>query len=98
MIKGMKPLSMPEANEYLDDDQKETKAFIKNFSKMKPENAKGLREKLLGLDMIKLNEKHISKIIDVLPSDKEDLSKILTDVSLDENETIKVLDTIKEYK
>ena len=40
----------------------------------------------------------ISKLIDVLPEKAEEVNKIFTDVSLDENETKNVLDTIKEFK
>ena len=98
MIKSAKAISMAEASEYLKDDQAEAKAFIKNFTKLKASEAKELREKLLALDLIKLNEKHISKIIDILPEDKEESTKILADANLDENEKDSVLDKIKEYK
>lgn len=98
MIKSTKAISMPEAQEFISDANPEVKAFVKNFTNLDSEKAKELREKLLSLELIKLNEKHISNIINILPIDKEELGKILTDVSLDENETNKVLDTIKEYK
>ncbi|MDA3837013.1 MAG: hypothetical protein PF542_05310 [Nanoarchaeota archaeon] len=98
MIKSNKALSMAEAREFLDEEQSEVNAFMKGFTELDIEQAKELREKLLALDMIKLNEKHISKIIDILPEDKDDLGKILTDVSVDENEAKNILDTIKEYK
>lgn len=98
MIKSTKALSMAEAKEFVGKDNEEFNGFMKNFLLLKPEKAKELREKLLALELIKLNEKHISKIIDILPEDKEELSKIVNDVSLDEDETNKVLDTIKEFK
>ena len=41
---------------------------------------------------------NISKLIDVLPEKAEEVNKIFIDVSLDENETQKILDTIKEFK
>ena len=40
----------------------------------------------------------ISKIIDILPDKAEEVNKIFIDISLDENETKKILDTIKEFK
>ena len=47
---------------------------------------------------MKLKNEHISKLIDLLPENKEDLNKIVNDVGLDEDETKKILDTIKEFK
>ena len=93
MIDHKEPLSMFEAVEYAKN--KEVKSFAKNFSKVKDVKLKELKEKLQELDMIKLNPKHISKILEFLPEDKEDLNKILVDVNLDENETTKLLETIK---
>lgn len=99
MIKKSTPLSMSEAKEYIDKSSNDDlRGFVKNFVTLNPENAKKLREELQGLDMIKLKEEHISKIIDLLPEDKEDINKIFSDVSLDENETEKVIETIKKYK
>ena len=89
---------MAEAKEFLAEEQAEAKAFIGNFTTLEVEQAKELREKLVALDNIKLNEKHISKIIDLLPVDKEDLMKISTDVHMDEKEANDILQTVKEYK
>ena len=98
MIKSTKAISMAESQEFISEEQPETRAFIRHFTELGFEEAKEIREKFLALDMIKLNEKHISKIIDILPEDKDELSKILSDVSLDENETNSILDIIKQYK
>lgn len=88
---------MAEARLYLGKNNEEINAFIKDFSTIEPEKAAELREKLSELGLIKLNEKHISKIIDTLPQDKAALNDILTDVSMDENESNNILQTIKEY-
>ena len=102
MIKDAKPLSMAEAVEYIgdgkDSNEAEVRKFVKKFISMKPEKAKELREKLEGLDLIKMKPEHVVKIIDVMPDDAENLNKIFTDVGLDEDEVKKILETIKEYK
>jgi len=98
MIKGNKALSMAEAQEYISENNPEINAFVKNFTKLTFEQGKEMREKLLSLDLIKLNEKHISKIIDVIPEDKDELNKVLSDVNFDENEINNILSTIKEFK
>ena len=97
MIKKETPLSMPEALEYLKSDEaKEMKAFVKKFTSIDEKTAKQLREKIVALELIKLNEKHISKIIDLLPENKEVLNGLLQDVNLDENESNVILQTIKD--
>ncbi|MGC9309502.1 MAG: RNA polymerase Rpb4 family protein, partial [Candidatus Nanoarchaeia archaeon] len=69
--------------------------FIKEFVKTKPEKAKEIREKLEKLDMLKLKPRHITKIIDFMPEDAEDLNKIISDASLNQEETNKILQAIK---
>ena len=97
MILERKPMSMSEAIEFVDKES-EVKGFIKKFVILKPAEAKQLREKLVELDLLKIKEEHIAKVIDFLPETSEDLNKIFNDVSLDEDETKKILDTIKEFK
>ena len=98
MIKTNELLSMAEASEYIGKaDSTDIKGFIKKFTKLKPKEAKELRKKLENLDMMKLRTEQIVKIIDLLPENQEDLNKIV-DVSLDEDETKKILETVKEFK
>ncbi len=98
MIKSNKPLSMIEASSYLDESGAELNAFIRDFSSISLEQAKEMKEKLISLDLIKLNEKHLAKLIDTLPSDKEDLLKVLNDVSFSQDEIESILSIIKEFK
>ena len=101
MIKNSEPLSAAEAMEYVKkskDSGTEVKDFIKKFTSLSPKEAKELREKLEKLDLMKLRTEHIVKVIDLMPENAEDLNKIFSDVSLDEDETKKILETIKEYK
>ena len=99
MILEKKPLSMVEANEYIEKDSgTDIKGFIKKFAILKLGEAKELRKKIQDLDLLRVKEEHIIKIIDLMPENVEDLNKIFSDVSLDEDETKKILDTIKEFK
>jgi len=99
MINNRIPLSMAEATEYMDKSiGGETLAFIKKFTKLKAKEAKELRTKIQKLDILKLDDKSISKIIDLMPSNEEELSKVFVGLSLDEEESKKVLDVIKGYK
>lgn len=101
MIDKIEPLSMPETLAYISkskDKEKDIIGFIKKFSKVDQKDALTLRKKLRELDLIKINEEHISKIINIMPENLEEVNKIFTDVGLDEDETKKILETVKQFK
>lgn len=100
MIKNTESLSMAEASEYIKKAENESDVigFIKKFTKITPKEAKEIRKKINELGLMKIREENISKIIDILPEDSQDINKIFADMSLDEDETNKILDTIKQYK
>ena len=101
MIKNMTPLSMAEATKYIGetkDSEIELKKFIKRFVKLNYEDAIKIKMKLENLGLIKIKQENIAKLIDFLPEDIESLNKIFTDVSLDEDEAKKILETVREFK
>ncbi len=98
MIKQRESLSIIEVEQYIKDNENaaELSKFIKKFSKLNLKKAKELRKELQDLDLMKVKSDQISKIIEILPEDAEDLNKIFTDISLDEDETQKILNTVKK--
>jgi DNA-directed RNA polymerase subunit F len=101
MIKSMNSISMAEALEYLKDaegKESDVKGFIKKFTKLSPEKAKQIREKIESLDLMKVREEHISEIINLLPENSDELNKIFKESNLDEDESKKILDILKENK
>lgn len=101
MIKYREPLSMTEALEYIEDkkdSEADIRKLIKKFAKLNPEVAIKLRGKLSSLGLLKLKQEYISKVIDIMPEDQENLNKIFTDVVLDEDESKKILDAIGEFR
>ena len=98
MIMKSIPLSASESKEYLNKEQETLKEFINKFTKLNAKQAKDFREKLEGLNLMKMNAKHISKIMDILPTNSEEINKIFTDISLDENEANKILDVVKQFE
>lgn len=101
MIKSREPLSIAESLEYLkgaESDETDVVGFIKKFVVLKSKDAKEMKQKLEALDLMKMKPEHIVKIIDLLPEDKEDLSKIFSSVGLDEDEEKKILEIVKEFK
>jgi len=103
MIKSSQQLSMPEVKKLLGDiedseKKKQLETFIKKFSKLQTKKALELKKEFEDFNMIKLKPEYIVKLIDILPEDASDLNKIFVDVSLDEDETNKILEAIKKYK
>ncbi len=84
--------------ENLPESEKRTQmeVYLKKFLKTKPEKAKRIKEDLKALDLLKIKNEHIVKIIDLMPKDVSDINKIFTDVSLTEDETNKILDVINK--
>jgi len=101
MIIDNTPLSMAESVGYIkksEDPKAGPLSFIKKFVKLSPKEAKELKGKLEKLDLMKISAEHIVKIIDLMPESEIDLNKIFNDVGLDEDETKKILETVKEFK
>ena len=103
MILDKQPLNLNEAQEIIEnnsdsDKKEEMKIYLKKFLKTKSERAKKIKQELESADLLKLKKEHVVKIIDLLPEDASDLNKIFTDVSLNEDETNKILEIIKNSK
>jgi len=101
MIKNSVPLSMNEIVGYakkIEDKETDIIGFIKKFTKLTPKESNELRKKLEELELMKVKPEHIVKIVDLVPENAGDLNKIFTDVGLDEDETNKILERIKEFK
>ncbi|MBT4135694.1 hypothetical protein HOD75_04130 [archaeon] len=103
MIHDRTPLNLNEVKEIVDnvpesDKKEQIEIYLKKFMKTKPEQAKKIKEDLEALDLLKLKREHVVKIIDLLPADASDLNKIFTDISLNEDETNKILGIVKNSK
>ncbi len=97
MIVDEKPISLPEATKYVDKKKNpEFHAFAKKLKVLDLNKAEDLREKLIALENMKLTDKHLAKIVEILPKDKEELNKIVTEANLDESEQEAILNVIKE--
>jgi DNA-directed RNA polymerase subunit F len=93
------PITMAEVVALAGEGEKaeEIKRFIKNFTEMPVEKAKEMKEELRALDLMKLKEEHIVKIVDFIPTDASELNKTIIEVSLDQDEVNKILDVTKKY-
>ena len=93
------PLTMAEVSSLAGEDERgeAMKKFIKQFVKMDVKKAIEMKTELKGLDLIKLKDEHIVKIVDFMPNSAADLNKVMVDVSLDQEEVNKILDVVKKY-
>ena len=98
-IKEEIPITMAEVASLVDDSEKgkSIKRFIRSFNKMPVEKAKEMEGELKALDLIKLKDAHIVKIVDFMPSSASELNKIVVDVSLSQEEIANILDVVKKY-
>ena len=105
MIKNTKALNLAEVKEILEmhpqleenSAASNTLEYIKKFVKMKNEKAEALKESLRGLNNEKLKDKHIAKLVDLMPEDADDLRKIFVgeDFSLEQEEINSILEKLK---
>jgi len=105
MIKNTQALNLAEIKEILEKyPQLEennvasgTLEYIKKFSKIKHEKAEEMKKALRDLNNEKLKEKHIAKIVDIMPEDADDLKKIFVgeDFSLDQEEINAILEKVR---
>ncbi len=103
MILERTPMNMNEVEDIIKDlpnnpKKEDIKEFLKKFLKTKPGQAKKIKEELEKIDLIKIKREHIVKIVDMIPQDASDLNKIFVDVSLNEDDTNKILEIIKNSK
>ena len=94
-----RPVTLSEVAFVVDDGEKGVaiKKFIKDFNKMTLEKAKAMKEDLEKLDLVKLKDRHVVKVVDFMPKSASELNKVLVDVSLDSEETAKILEVVGRH-
>jgi DNA-directed RNA polymerase subunit F len=103
MIKEAKPLPIAEVKEILKEQDteksKELLGFLKKFNKTTAPEAKKMFDSIKKLNIEKLKDEDIVRIIDFAPEDAEDLRKLFvgSDIALDQDETTRILE-IKKAK
>ena len=74
--------------------------YLKSFVKLDEKKVQDIKKKLADLNIPRLRQEHICKLIDVLPGDLEDVRLVLASYSITiTNENLaKIADVIKEYR
>tara|TARA_Y100000310_G_scaffold345856_1_gene471543 strand:- start:20007 stop:20309 length:303 start_codon:yes stop_codon:yes gene_type:complete len=99
VIREETPITLVEVASLVGDSERveNIKKFNKKFNKMTAEEAKEIKAELRALDLIKLKERYIVKIIDFMPQDTSELNKVIIDVPFNQEESTKILNVIKKY-
>lgn len=102
-----KALTLTEAKELISKIEKrdkeisirsqKTKEYLNKFAKLDKKEIKELKEKLLKLNITRLKEKTIAKLIDIQPKDMDSLRTILTaeNLTLKQEDLQKIIECLK---
>ena len=73
--------------------------YVKQFSKLNTKKVHELREKLNALNVPRLKDVHINKIIDIMPKHLEELKVILQayTITIKDDQLKTILDTVAPY-
>ncbi|MEM2173870.1 MAG: hypothetical protein QXJ34_02645 [Candidatus Pacearchaeota archaeon] len=96
--KEEKAEKVEEAEEAVEENRRaeQTLEYASKFAKLNFDEAKKLREELKALQLAKLDDEHIVKIV---PRDADELRKIFVgSISPDQNEMQKILEIVAKYK
>ncbi|MEK6862768.1 MAG: hypothetical protein AABW57_01240 [Nanoarchaeota archaeon] len=101
------PLTMAEVKERLEEIKKRDKElkpralktyeYLSKFVDIKAKDAIKIKEGLLKLQIPRLKERHINKIIDIMPKDMETLKLIFVgeNITLKQDDLDKILNALK---
>ena len=101
------PLTMAELKERLDDVKKRDKEltdrankthdYLNKFATLKSKEALKLKEEIMKLNIPRIKEKQVIKVIDVMPKDIESLKLVFAaeNITIKQEDLQKILDIIK---
>ncbi|SRR3989344_3074489 len=101
------PVTMAELKEKIEDIKKrdkelkprtlKTHEYLERFVSIKGKDAVKIKEQLLKLQISRIKERHIAKIIDIMPKDIETLKLIFVgeNVTLKQDDLEKILEALK---
>lgn len=108
-ILGEKPLMGVEVKEELEKTKKtdkelsfrakKTEEYLNQMLQLKPEKAKELASKLEGLNIPRLKDMHIKKIVDIIPKTVDELKVIIQayPISVSNENMKKITETVASF-
>lgn len=104
------PLTLAEMKEHLANIEKrdkelnfrtnKTKEYLDIFTKLNKKQADELKQKIIALNIPRLKDRHIVKILDILPEEDLDSLKILftgENITIKQEDLQRIFDIVKEY-
>jgi len=102
-----KPISLTEVKDRLNVIEKEktlsfrgekTKEYLANFVKLSKKDKEKVEKSINGLDIPRLKDRHITKIVDVLPKDLDSLKILLSGetITIKDEDLKRILDVIPQ--
>ena len=81
----------------LNERAQKTQDYLNKFVKLKEKEALKLKDEVTNLKIPRLKDKHIIKIIDVVPKDMDSLKLIFSaeNITIKQEDLQRILDTIK---
>jgi len=104
---GEKPLTLVELSEKIEQIKKRDKElgsraerineYLNKFVKLKTKKVEELKKEMDNLDIPRLRERHLVKIIDILPEDMDSLKMIFAgeNVTIKQDDLQRILNVIK---
>lgn len=104
------PITMVELKSELDKIKKrdeelnfranKTDEYLSQFLEVSTKKGKELKEKLVSMDISRLKEEHITKIVDVMPQTVEELKVLLQGyvLTVSQDNMKKIIGVVKEFK
>ena len=91
--------SVLEKNKTNDFRAQKTLEYVKEFAKLKKKQAEELKQKLQELNIVRLKEEIIVKIVDLLPKSEGELKAILQsfNVTLPKDQLKSILNVVVEF-
>src|SRR3989344_2855342 len=105
-IVSEKPLTLPEVKEMIVEVKKngelgfranKTIEYTELFVKQKPSETAEMKKKIEELNIMRLKDKVITKIVDLMPADAESLKMILAteNITVKQEDLVKILECLK---
>ena len=103
------PLSLSELRSHIEEIKKrdkepnmrvvKTDEYVQLFSKLAPAQATELKEKLQKLEIPRMKEEYISKIIDCMPGSVDELKSLFQGytITVTKENMQKIIDTVSDY-
>lgn len=86
-------------NKELGDKGVKTKEYLESFVSLDVKKVKELKEKIIKLEVPRLKDRHIVKIVDIMPSDIDSVRALFAGdpITIKQDDLQKIAGSVKEY-